>query len=175
MIIFVSKIESMELILLIVAGIFMILGILGSFLPVLPGVPLSWIGLLIFYLIPGVGINYLFLGITLAVTILIYVLNLIIPAMGTKRFGGSRKGMIGATIGLIVGIFAPFPFAILICPFLGAFIGEILNKSDSRTASRAAFGSFVGLLASSFMEFIVTFAFLVLFLYQFWNYKAFIF
>ncbi|MFV8226413.1 DUF456 domain-containing protein [Christiangramia aquimixticola] len=165
----------MEIIMLIIAGAFMILGVLGSFLPVLPGVPLSWIGLLIFYLIPGVGINYLFLGITLAVAILIYVLNLIIPAMGTKKFGGSRKGMIGATIGLIIGIFAPIPFAILIFPFIGAFIGEIINKSDSKTAGKAAFGSFVGLLASSFMEFIVSFAFLILFLYQFWNYKEIIF
>jgi len=165
----------MEVILLIVAGVFMLLGVLGSFLPVLPGVPLSWIGLLIFYLIPGVGMNYWFLGITLVVAILFYILNLIIPAMGTKKFGGSRKGMIGATIGLIIGIFVPIPFAILIGPFLGAFIGEILNKSNSRTAGKAAFGSFLGLLASSFMEFIVTFAFLILFLYQFWNYKAFIF
>jgi len=165
----------MEVILLIVAGVFMLLGVLGSFLPVLPGVPLSWIGLLIFYLIPGVGMNYWFLGITLVVAILFYILNLVIPAMGTKKFGGSRKGMIGATIGLIIGIFVPIPFAILIGPFLGAFIGEILNKSNSRTAGKAAFGSFLGLLASSFMEFIVTFAFLILFLYQFWNYKAFIF
>ncbi len=161
----------MEIILLLIAGLFMVLGLLGSFLPVLPGVPLSWIGLLIFYLIPGVGINYLFLGITLGVAILIYVLNLVIPAMGTKKFGGSRKGMIGATVGLIIGIFAPIPFAILIFPFIGAFIGEIINKSNSRTAGKAAFGSFVGLLASSFMEFVVSFAFLVLFLYQFWSYK----
>lgn len=165
----------MEIILLVVAGLFMILGVLGSFLPVLPGVPLSWIGLLIFFLIPGVGINYVFLGVTLAIAILFYILNFVIPAMGTKKFGGSKKGMIGATIGLIVGIFAPIPFAILIGPFVGAFIGEILNKSDSRTAGKAAFGSFLGLLASSFMEFIVTFAFLILFLYQFWNYKEFIF
>lgn len=165
----------MEIILFTTAAFFMVLGVLGSILPVLPGVPLSWIGLLIFYLIPGIGMNYLFLGITLGVTILIYILNLIVPAMGTKKFGGSRKGMIGATIGLLIGIFAPFPFAILICPFLGAFIGEILNKSDSRKAGKAAFGSFVGLLASSFMEFIVTFAFLILFFYQFWNYKEIIF
>lgn len=165
----------MEILLLVVAGLFMLLGVAGSVLPVLPGVPLSWIGLLIFYLIPGVGLNYWFLGITLAVTILIYVLDLVIPAIGTKKFGGSRKGMIGATIGLIVGIFAPIPFAILIFPFVGAFVGEIINKSDSRTAGKAAFGSFVGLLASSFMEFIVTFAFLILFLYQFWNYKEIIF
>ena len=165
----------MELILLILAGLMMLLGIAGSFLPILPGVPLSWIGLLLFYLIPSVPMDYLFLGITLAIAIIFYVLNLVIPAMGTKRFGGSRKGMIGATIGLVIGIFAPFPFAVLICPFLGAFIGEILNRSDSKTAGRAAFGSFLGILASSFMEFVITFAYLILFLFQFWSYKEFIF
>ena len=175
MIIFVLKWFKMEMILLVVAGVFMILGILGSFLPLLPGAPLSWTGLLIFYLIPGIEMNYWLLGIALVVTILMYILDLIIPAMGTKKFGGSRKGMIGATLGLIIGIFVPVPFAILFCPFLGAFIGETINKSDSRTAGKAAFGSFVGLLASSFMEFIVTFAFLILFLYQFWSYKGFIF
>ena len=165
----------MELILLILAGLMMLLGIAGSFLPILPGVPLSWIGLLLFYLIPSVPMDYLFLGITLAIAIIFYVLNLVIPAMGTKRFGGSRKGMIGATVGLIIGIFAPFPFAVLICPFLGAFIGEILYRSDSKTAGRAAFGSFLGILASSFMEFVITFAYLILFLFQFWSYKEFIF
>lgn len=161
----------MDIVLLIIAAVFMVLGILGSFLPVLPGVPLSWIGLLIFYLIPGIGLNYLFLGITLAITILIYVLNLLIPAYGAKRFGGSKKGMIGATIGLVIGIFAPFPFAVIVCPFLGAFIGEIINKSTSKTAIRAAFGSFLGLMASSFMEFVVCFGFLILFLFQFWSYR----
>lgn len=165
----------MEIILLILAGLFMILGILGSFLPVLPGVPLSWIGLLIFYLIPGIGLNYWFLGITLVIAVVFYILNLVIPAMGTKKFGGSKKGMIGATIGLIIGIFTPVPFAIFIGPFAGAFIGELLNKSNRKNALRAAFGSFLGLLASSFMEFIVCFAFLILFLFQFWNYKEVIF
>ncbi len=165
----------MEILLFIVAGVFMILGLIGSFLPVLPGIPLSWIGLLIFFLIPSVPMNYLFLGITLVIAVIIYILNLVIPAMGTKKFGGSKKGMIGATIGLVVGIFAPVPFAVIIGPFIGAFIGELLNKSNSNTAAKAAFGSFLGILTSSFMEFLVCFAYLILFLYQFWNYKEFIF
>ncbi|APU68575.1 MULTISPECIES: DUF456 domain-containing protein [Christiangramia] len=165
----------MEIILFCIAAFFMILGLLGSFLPVLPGVPLSWIGLLLFFLIPTVPMNYLFLSITLVIAIIVYILNLVIPAMGTKRFGGSKKGMIGATIGLVIGIFAPVPFAVIIGPFLGALIGEILNKSNSKTAVRAAFGSFLGLLTSSFMEFLVCVAYLILFVYQFWNYKEVIF
>lgn len=81
----------MEIILFCIAAFFMILGLLGSFLPVLPGVPLSWIGLLLFFLIPTVPMNYLFLSITLVIAIIVYILNLVIPAMGTKRFGGSKK------------------------------------------------------------------------------------
>lgn len=149
----------------------MIIGLLGSFLPVLPGVPISWIGLLVLHLAPSVPMNYLFLGITFIIAAIIYILNLFIPAMGTKRFGGSRSGMIGATLGLVVGFIVPIPFGLIIGAFAGAFIGEIINKSDRKSALRAAFGSFVGLIASSFMEFIVAFAFLILFIWKAWDFK----
>ncbi|WP_373058410.1 DUF456 domain-containing protein [Zunongwangia sp. H14] len=165
----------MDIIFFSIAAFFMLLGILGSILPVLPGVPFSWLGLLIFYLAPSVPFNYWFLGISLAVAILIYVLELVIPAIGTKRFGGTKAGMIGTTIGLIAGIFTPIPFAILIGPIVGAFIGEMINKSDSKSALKAAFGSFIGFLASSFMEFMVSLIFLILFLMKCWNYKELIF
>jgi len=165
----------MDLFLVLLAGILLIIGILGSFLPVLPGVPVSWFGLLVFYLAPAIPMNYWFLGITLVVAILIFVLNLVVPAMGTKRFGGSKSGMIGATIGLVVGLIAPIPFGILIGPFIGAFIGEILNKSNSKSALRAAYGSFLGLIASSVMEFLVTVAFLILFIYKVWEFKEMLF
>lgn len=165
----------MDLLFVLLGGILIITGILGSFLPVLPGVPLSWVGLLMLYLAPSVPFNYLFLGVTLVIAILIYVLQLVIPAMGTKRYGGSKTGMWGATIGLVIGIFTPIPFGIIIGAFVGAFIGEIINKSDSRSAVRAAFGSFVGLLASTFMEFLVAVGFLFLFIYKVWEYSALLF
>ncbi|MDN3595492.1 DUF456 domain-containing protein [Zunongwangia endophytica] len=165
----------MTLILITLAVILLIVGIVGSVLPVLPGVPISWLGLLAFYLIPGIEIDYWFLGITLVVAITIYILEMVIPAMGTKKYGGSKAGMIGTTVGLIVGIFIPIPFAILIGPFVGAFIGEIINKSDSKTALRAAYGSFIGFLASTFMEFMVALIFFVLFLYKGWGYRDFLF
>jgi uncharacterized protein len=165
----------MDTLLIIVAAILMIVGILGSFLPVLPGVPISWLGLLLIHLSPSIPMNYLYLGITLIVAILIYTLNLVIPAMGTKKFGGSKKGMIGATIGLVIGLLAPIPFGVIIGPFIGAFAGELLNKSDSRSALRAAYGSFIGFLASSFMEFIVAFGFLIMFVFKVWEYKEVVF
>ncbi len=153
----------------------MILGILGSFLPVLPGVPLSWVGLLLLYLAPSVPINYWVLGIAFILAAIIYALQLVIPAMGTKKYGGSKAGMWGATIGLVIGIFVPIPLGIIIGAFAGAFIGEIINKSDSKSALRAAYGSFIGLLASTFMEMVVAVGFLIFFSYKAWEFRELIF
>ncbi len=165
----------MDIHLIFLGAFLIILGIAGSILPVLPGVPLSWTGLLLLHLAPSMPMNYRFLGITLVVTVLIFILDLIIPALGTKRFGGSKAGMIGTTIGLIVGILTPIPFGILIGPFLGAYIGEIINKSNPKVALKAAFGSFIGFLASGFMEFVVSFIFLLLFVYKIWEYQEVLF
>jgi len=165
----------LDLLLISLGALLMILGLLGSILPFMPGVPISWAGLLLLHLAPSIPVNYWFLGVTFGVAGLIYGLNLIIPALGTKYAGGSKSGMIGATIGLVAGIIAPIPFGIIIGPFVGAFIGEIANKSNSKSALKAAFGSFLGFLASSFMELVVALGFLFLFIYKVWEFKTVIF
>lgn len=162
----------MDLVILALAALLMLVGILGSFLPMLPGIPVSWAGLLLLHLTSVIPVNYTFLSVTLLVTIIIFALQYAIPALGTKYLGGTKKGMVGATVGLVAGIFIPIPFAILIAPFMGAYLGEILNKADSKTALKAASGSFIGLLASTFMEFVVTGIFLLLFIYKLWEFKA---
>ncbi len=161
----------MDLIIVALAAVLMLVGVLGSFLPMLPGIPLSWAGLLVLHLTSAVPTNYTFLGVTLLITIVIFALQYAIPALGTKYLGGSKQGMWGATLGLFAGIFIPIPFAILIAPFVGAYMGEVLNKADSRTALKAASGSFIGLLASTFMEFVVTAIFLLLFIWKVWEYR----
>lgn len=150
----------MDIFLVILSGIFMLLGIAGSFLPVLPGPITSWIGLLILHLTDAVPLNWTFLIITLIIAIGIWVLDYIIPAMGTKKFGGSKAGMIGTTVGLIAGLILPIPGGIIIGPFVGALIGELINNADSQTAIKAAFGSFLGFLTSTFIKFIVALVFL---------------
>lgn len=165
----------MDLILFILGAVLTILGVLGSFLPVLPGVPFSWLGLLLLYLAPSVPMNYWVLGISLVLAVIIYAMQIIIPAMGTKRYGGSKTGMWGATIGLIIGIFLPIPLGIIIGAFVGAFVGEFLNKADSKKAAKAAYGSFIGLLASTFMELVVAIGFLVFFSYKAWEFRGFLF
>ena len=151
----------------------MLLGILGSLLPALPGPPISWVGLLLLYLCPGMERNYWILGITLVIAIVIAILDYIIPAKGTKRFGGSKYGIWGTNIGLIVGIFAPIPFGFIIGPFVGALIGELLyDRKDSTRATKAAIGSFIGFLAGTFIKFVVSIAYLGFFISVFWNNRS---
>jgi uncharacterized protein len=154
----------MELFLVLVALLLMILGIIGSFLPVLPGPLTSWAGLLVLHFTEGVELSQTFLISTLLVAIFIYILDYIIPALGTKRFGGSRAGMIGTTLGLLVGILSPIPFSIIIGPFVGALIGEMIHRNDFDKALKAAFGSFLGFIASTFLKFIVAIIFLGFFI-----------
>ncbi len=162
----------MDLVFVFIGFFFICAGILGSVLPILPGPPLSWVGLLFLHFTEAIPVNWWFLGITLVIAIGIFILDYIIPAIGTKKFGGSRAGMIGTTVGLIVGILSPIPFGIIIGPFLGALIGERINKADSKTAFKAAFGSFLGFLASTFIKLVVAFIYLGLFIMKIWEYRA---
>ena len=165
----------MDIFLLIVATLFMLLGIIGSFLPVLPGPLTSWLGLLIFHLLDAIPMNWTFLIITLVIALTIWLLDYIIPALGTKKFGGSKYGMIGTSVGLIVGLLAPIPGGIIIGPFVGAFLGELLNKSDSNRALKAAFGSFLGFITSAFIKFIVAVIYLGLFIMKAWEHSDLLF
>ena len=148
----------------IISLICLVVGFFGSFLPVIPGAILSWIGLLVFKFTPYADYGWPLLIITGILVIIVQVLNYVLPAYGSKKFGGSRKGMIGASIGLLVGIiFSPFGFvSIIIAPFLGAFLGEYLfQKKGQKDALRAAFGTFVGFMVSTGFSMIIALAFLV--------------
>lgn len=163
----------MDLLLAVLGFIFIILGIIGSFLPVLPGPITGWLGLLIIHLTKIIPMNWTFLGVTLAIAVLIWLLDYIIPAMGTKKFGGSKYGIWGTTIGLILGLIFLGPFGIIIGPFAGAFIGELMYDSrDSNRAIKAAFGSFIGFLFSTGLKFLVSVIYAGLYISIFWENKS---
>ncbi|WP_299623949.1 DUF456 domain-containing protein [uncultured Tenacibaculum sp.] len=162
----------MDLLLTLLGFVFICLGIVGSFLPVLPGPITSWFGLLILHLTKTIPQNWSFLGITLFIAIKIFILDYFIPAMGTKKFGGSKYGAYGTTIGLIIGLLSPIPFGILIGAFSGAFVGEVVfDGKDTNAALKASFGAFIGFLASTGIKFIVATIYLVLFFMKVWEYK----
>jgi len=158
----------MDIVLLVIGFLLMLIGILGSFLPVLPGPPISWLGLLLLYLTKAIPDNWWILGFTLFFAILITVLDYVIPAMGTKKFGGSKAGMFGTVVGLLISIFFPIlgPFGIIVWPFAGALVGELVNKADQKTALKAAFGSFLGFLTGTFMKFVIGIIYLGIFIWK---------
>jgi uncharacterized protein YqgC (DUF456 family) len=168
--------KNMDSLLLILGFICMVVGVFGSFLPVLPGLSSCWVGLLLLYLTKAVDNNYWLLGITLLLTIIITVLDYIIPAKGTKKFGGSSYGVWGTNIGLIIGILAPIPFGVIIGPFVGALVGEMIyDSTNHKRALKAATGSLLGFLASSFINFVFCIIFFGIFIHTTWEYRNLLF
>lgn len=164
----------MDILLLLLGLACMLVGILGSFLPVLPGPPISWLGLLFLVLTQGVPNDWWMLGITAVAAIVVVALDYWIPALGTRKFGGSRAGMLGTVIGLLVALIFPVLglIGVILWPFIGALVGEIINKSDRKTALKAAFGSFLGFLTGTFLKFMVSIIYLGIFVLKVWDYKA---
>ena len=163
----------MDILLLLLGLFFIILGIIGSFIPVLPGPITSWIGLLLIHLTNVIPYNWTFILTTFTIALFVYILDYIIPALGTKKFGGSKYGIIGTTIGLIVGLIFLGPFGIIIGPFIGALTGELIyDNQNSNRALKAAFGSLIVFLFSTGLKFIVSIIYAGLFLSKIWEMKS---
>jgi uncharacterized protein YqgC (DUF456 family) len=164
----------MDIVLLITGLFCCLLGVFGSFLPVLPGPPVSWLGLLLLILTAAVPDDWWLIVITGIVAFVVVALDYWIPVVGTRKFGGSRSGMIGTTIGLLVAIVFPVLgiAGIIIWPFVGAIIGELINKTGRKQALKAAFGSFVGFLTGTFLKFVVSMVYLGIFVFRAWDYRA---
>ena len=166
----------MDIVLIILGAICLLVGIIGCVAPVLPGVPLSYLGLLLLHWTERVQFSWQFLVIWAVVVVVIQVLDYFIPAWGTKKFGGSKWGVWGSTIGLLVGLFMG-PMGIVIGPFVGAVVGELIyfnrhpqttmnpiepslnnaekNKNTNlNKALRAGFVSFIGLLTGTVLKLI---------------------
>lgn len=143
-------------ILLIFAILLLIVGILGCILPVIPGPPLSFGGILLLHFTRFGDFTFEFLVLMGFLAIAVTVLDFIVPVWGTKKLGGSKYGIWGATIGLVIGIFIFPPIGIIIGPFFGALFGELLRDNNLNKAFVAALGSFVGFLLGTGMKLIVS-------------------
>ena len=160
----------MEYLLLILSLIFIILGYVGAFVPGLSGPPLAWVAILLIYFIPGIELPLWMLIVTGIIAGLSLILEWIIPAYGTKIFKGSKYGIRGSYIGMVVGIIAPSPFGFLLGPFVGAYLGELyMDHKDQGRALKAAFGTFIGFLLAILMNFALVSLMLLV-----WGYYVFI-
>jgi uncharacterized protein YqgC (DUF456 family) len=133
-----------------------IVAIFGSLLPLLPGPPVAFIGLLVQQLRDPSPFQPKTVIIFLVVVIVTLVLDYLVPIWGTKKFGGTKYGVWGCTLGFLAAFWMG-PWGVIIGPFLGAFIGEMIAGQDSKKSFKAAVGSFVGFLLGSFLKLVVCF------------------
>ena len=133
-------------------SIVMFVGVLGAILPVLPGAPLTFGALLVAKLFQLSDLSWWLIAVFGVLTLIGILMDYLIPVLATKKLGGSKYGIVGMIVGLIVGIiFSPFGFvSIIISPFLGALIGELLyDAKNHKRALKAALGSVVGYALTS--------------------------
>lgn len=143
----------MDIFLIVMGALCLLVGLVGCIVPALPGVPLSYAGLWLLHATDKVQFSWQFLLIWGVVVVIIQILDYVVPAWGTKRFGGSKWGVWGSTVGLLIGLFLG-PWGIVIGPFVGAVLFEMLNHQNLQAALKSGFGSFVGLLAGTVVKLI---------------------
>ena len=143
----------MEILILIGIVILLFLGIIGCFIPIIPGPPISYCGLLVFHFFSSYSIEEdIFLFLTFIV-IAVTFFDLWVQIYGVKKFGGTKKSVNGSIIGLIFGIFFFPPFGIIFGPFLGAFIGARMEEnSDGNRAYKIALGALTGFFVGTILK-----------------------
>jgi len=141
----------MMYVLIVVAILLALVGLVGAVVPGIAGTPFSFLALLTLSFVQGIDYSTKFLLIMGLIGAVVFALDYVVPIWGTKKLGGTKAGVRGSTIGLFLGLFITFVFpigfiAVLLGPFIGAYIGEKLAGTEDHKAWRAAFGSFVGFL-----------------------------
>jgi len=147
----------LEITVMILGSILICLGLAGSFLPVLPGPPLSFIGLFLLALVkkfsyPLTPILIILMGL---LTITAVVADYIIPVWGAKRYGASTWGLWGSVAGMVIGMFFS-PFGMLLGGLIGAVVAEWLIHRETGQALRAGWGVIVGTLLGTVLKLVIS-------------------
>jgi uncharacterized protein YqgC (DUF456 family) len=148
----------LNVIVCILGSILIILGLFGCIVPALPGPPLSFIALLILAIAQGFvpPLTSKLILIMLMVTIVITMLDYVIPAAGAKKYGSSKWGIWGAILGMIIGIIYFPPLGMIVGAFIGAVAVEMLVGKSSREALKAGWGVFMGTLFGTILKLIAS-------------------
>ena len=140
----------MGIVLIVLAFVLLIIGIVGAVVPVLPGPPLSFIGLLLVYWSGYGNFTTEFLWVCGGITAFLTVMDYLLPSLLARRFGGSRFAAIGSFVGLVTGIFFFPPWGMIVGTFFGALAGELLhNRNNKAQALKAALGALFAFIVGS--------------------------
>ena len=150
----------MDILLIVLSFILLIGGIVGCFLPILPGPPLAYVGLLLMHFSQRVEFSNVFLLVAFIVVVILQVLDYITPILGNKYSGGSSVGNKGCIVGTILGLFF-MPWGIILGPFLGTIIGELLGGNSWYNAIRSGFGSLIGFVLGTILKVVACIYFLI--------------
>ncbi len=153
-----------DILILVLAVLLQIAGLVGCFVPVLPGPLLNFAGLWILDYTRWADFSLSFILLFLFLALAAQIIDTVIPLWGTKKYGGSRWGIRGATIGLLIGFLFFPPFGILLGPFFGALIAEYLHGRNTQQAMRSAWGSLMGFLAGTGLKLMVSLLILFFFI-----------
>jgi len=144
---------TLDILLIVLGAICLILGVVGSILPALPGPPLSYAGLILLHFTERVEFTVNQLVLWLVLVLLTILADFMLPVLGVKKWNGSKWGNIGCIIGTVVGLFLFPPWGIIICPFLCAVLGELLfAKKKTPEALKAGFGAFLGFILGTIFK-----------------------
>jgi uncharacterized protein YqgC (DUF456 family) len=136
---------SSDVVIVLIGFVFLILGLVGCFAPLVPGPPMSFLALLILHFSNSISFSTNFLLMWAVIVILITLLEYFIPIWGSKKFGGSTAGSWGASIGMFLGLLFFPPMGLIIGTVIGALVGEMyVAKTDLPVAFKAAMGALVG-------------------------------
>ncbi len=145
-----------EAILILVVVALLLIGLAGIFLPFLPGVPLAWLGIFIYaYAKDFTPISLKTVLIFLGLTAFTLVVDFAAPMIGAKRYHASKFGVLGSSLGLLLGLIILGPIGIIAGPFVGALLGELIAGRKSQEAIHSATGALIGFLAGSLIKLII--------------------
>ena len=140
----------MTIVLTILGLLLALAGFMGCVLPIIPGPPLSFLALIILSFAKNwEPFSPTFLIVMAVVTILVIVLDYVVPASGAKKYGASKLAVWGSIIGMLIGVFFFPPLGIFIGGFIGALAGELLTTKKAKKALRAGWGVFIGIILST--------------------------
>lgn len=163
----------MDIFLILIGFTLVLLGLVGSFVPIIPGPISAWLGMLVLYQTSFLALDFYFLGTTLIIALGVFLLDYFIPMIGAKKFGGTKAGATGATLGLLIGVLFMGPIGLFVGPFIGALFVELIRDfSDKKTALKAAMGSLIGFLTGVFLKFSVTLVYAIYFIKILWNHRS---
>ena len=150
----------MDILLMVLAFLLLVASIVGCVLPVLPGPPLAYAGILLLHLTDKIHFTTHQLVIWLVIVIVLQVVDYITPLLGSKYSGGTSFGNRGCMAGTLLGLFF-MPWGVIVGPFIGAVAGEMMGGQDFPHAIRSGIGTLLGFLFGTLLKVIVCFYFLV--------------